>query len=242
MPIDLDKYQKRVLISGYIMGRLGKVFVLTLLISSLGMINLPSANADGVVDQSNVPGTAALVAPIGTAPPVIIQTFTPTTPDIVAVDLFLSGGDSTVLLDIFVTDNADAAVISQANFNPGCPCLITTPVHIDFTGAQTNLLSVSLTNTLSVQHSSGSSATTTNWLGSAANAYAPGSAQGPTTNPAIHDFFFRTYEGPSVAVGSISIPIDTTSMLVAGSEMNSVWITLAIAAAIGVGILIIRRN
>jgi len=44
------------------------------------------------------------------------------------------------------------------------------------------------------------------------------------------------------AVGSTSIPIDSTPMLVAGSEMNSIWITLAIAAAIGVGILIIRKN
>jgi len=44
------------------------------------------------------------------------------------------------------------------------------------------------------------------------------------------------------AVGSISIPLDTTPMLVAGSEMNSVWITLAIVSAVGIGILIIRKN
>jgi len=44
------------------------------------------------------------------------------------------------------------------------------------------------------------------------------------------------------AVGSTSIPLDSTSMLVAGNQMNSVWITLAIAAAIGIGILIIRKN
>ncbi len=44
------------------------------------------------------------------------------------------------------------------------------------------------------------------------------------------------------SVGSISIPIESTSLLVAGNQMNSVWITLAIAAAIGVGILIIRKN
>jgi len=60
MPIDLDKYQKCVLILGYIMGRIGKVFVLVFLISSLGMINLPSATADGVVDQSNIPGVSNL--------------------------------------------------------------------------------------------------------------------------------------------------------------------------------------
>jgi len=44
------------------------------------------------------------------------------------------------------------------------------------------------------------------------------------------------------AVGSISIPIDSTPMLVAGNQMNSIWITLAIAAAVGIAILIIRRN
>ena len=44
------------------------------------------------------------------------------------------------------------------------------------------------------------------------------------------------------SVGSTSIPLDSTSLLVAGSEMNSIWITLAIAAAFGIGILIIRRN
>jgi len=43
-------------------------------------------------------------------------------------------------------------------------------------------------------------------------------------------------------VGSISIPIDSTPMLVAGNQMNSIWITLAIAAAVGIAILIIRRN
>jgi len=44
------------------------------------------------------------------------------------------------------------------------------------------------------------------------------------------------------SVGSTSIPLDSTPMLIAGNQMNSVWITLAIAAAIGVGILIIRKN
>ena len=57
----------------------------------------------------------------------------------------------------------------------------------------------------------------------------------------IHDLA-NTEPVPAVPVGSISIPIDSTSLLVAGSEMNTIWITLAIAAAIGIGILIIRRN
>jgi len=60
------------------------------------------------------------------------------------------------------------------------------------------------------------------------------------------DVFVSSFEfvadDPGAAVGSISIPIESTSLLVAGNQMNSVWITLAIAAAIGVGILIIRKN
>ncbi len=57
----------------------------------------------------------------------------------------------------------------------------------------------------------------------------------------IHDLA-NTEPAPQVAVGSISIPIDSTPMLVAGSEMNSIWITLAIISVVGIGILIIRRN
>jgi len=241
MPIDLDKYQKRVLILGYIMGRLGKVFVLTLLISSLGMINLPSVNADGVVDQSNTPPTVAILVPVPTTVPVISQFFTPSVPDIGAVDIYLQGGNAGVRLDILIVDNAGATVILETDFNPGCPCISLSPVHVDFTGAQAIPLDVGIENRLDIIHSSTSNDFSTTWAGSAANVYTPGSASYPGAST-VDDFFFVTYEGLSVAVGSINIPIDTTSMLVAGSEMNSVWITLAIAAAIGVGILIIRRN
>ncbi len=175
------------------MGRLVKVVILTILISSLGMINLPPATADGIVDQENVPGTAAVFAPIGTAPPVIGQTFTPTVPGIVAVDIFLRGGDSTVLLDIFIANNVPNSVIFRADFNPGCPCNPSVPIHVDFTGVLANSLTVGSTNIITIQHSAGSSDTLTEWSASAANAYAPGSAQGPGTDAAIHDFFFRTY-------------------------------------------------
>jgi len=241
MPIDLDKYQKRVLILGYIMGRLGKVIVIVFLISSLGMINLPSVNADGVVDQSNTPPPVAILVPVPTTVPVISQFFTPSVPDIVAVDIFLQGGNAGVRLDILIVDNADVTVFLETDFNPGCPCSGLTPVHVDFTGAQGTPLDVGLLNRLGIVHSSTSNDFSTTWAGSTGTAYAPGSASYPTA-AAGQDFFFVTYEGISVAVGSINIPIDTTSMLVAGSEMNSVWITIAIAAAIGVGILIIRRN
>jgi len=221
--------------------RLGKVVVLVFLISSLGMINLPSATADGVVDQSNTPGLVAILVPIGTAPPVIVQTFTPTVPDIGAVDIYLSGGDAGVRLDIFIVDNVGSQVILEPVFNPGCPCISVIAIHLDFTGAQTNPLTTGSTNTIGIQHSSTSSDAVTNWAGTAANAYTPGSAQGPGTSPG-EDFLFVTYEGISVAVGSINIPIDSTSLLVAGSETNSIWITLAIVSAVGVGAVIVTKK
>jgi len=44
------------------------------------------------------------------------------------------------------------------------------------------------------------------------------------------------------AVGSISIPLDSSSLLVGGSEMNSVWLTIAIAALVGVGAVLVTRK
>jgi len=53
------------------------------------------------------------------------------------------------------------------------------------------------------------------------------------------DFFQTSGQAP---VGSSSIPIDSTPMLVAGSEMNSIWITLSIIAAVGVGAVIVTKR
>jgi len=44
------------------------------------------------------------------------------------------------------------------------------------------------------------------------------------------------------SVGSTSIPLDSTSLLVAGNQMDSIWFTLAIATAVGVGIILVRKN
>jgi len=44
------------------------------------------------------------------------------------------------------------------------------------------------------------------------------------------------------AVGSISIPLDSTSLLVAGNQINSIWITLAIISAVGVGAVIATKR
>jgi len=223
------------------MGKLGKVVVLVFLISSLGMVNLPSATADGVVDQSNVPGVSNLIQPIP-LPSAISQSFTPTQPDITAINIFLQAGDAGTRLDILIQDNGAAVILGEPNFNPNCPCNFGAPVHVDFTSTQTGPLTISALNEIFISQSASSTGPTISWGGTVSvDIYPTGSATCSACS-AGDDFFFETFEGPSVAVGSISIPIDTTSMLVAGSEMNSVWITLAIAAAIGVGILIIRRN
>jgi len=175
------------------MGKLGKVVVLTFLISSLGMINLPSAFSHGVVDQNNTPGIFDLFVIIPSSPPEIGQTFTPTVPDIVALDIFLNGGDAGVLLDILINDNGGASVIFELDFNPGCPCVPSTPIHVDFTISQTTALSVGLTNNIRILHAPSSSGTPTNLVGTLViDPYPPGSALGPGTVPG-DDFDFVTY-------------------------------------------------
>jgi len=237
--MNLDKYQKRVLILGYIMGRLGKVFVLVFLISSLGMINLPSATADGVVDQSNIPGVSGFGANIGPVPLDTFQTFTTTNTDIVAVDIYLGGGDAGVRLNVIIRDNLLNTVIQETDFNPGCPCDPSTPVHVDFTFIQFNPLKIApIENKLDVFHSFISNDAATVWGGSTGDAYVPGSAT-YTGASAGEDFFFVTF-GPS-PVGSISIPIDATSLLLADTQSFS-WMIPVVLSVIGIGLFVVSRK
>ena len=46
---------------------------------------------------------------------------------------------------------------------------------------------------------------------------------------------------PDQAVGGSIIPIDTTSLLLAGTQMTASWMIPAIIAAIGIGIVIARK-
>lgn len=43
-------------------------------------------------------------------------------------------------------------------------------------------------------------------------------------------------------VGSISIPLESTQMLVAANQMNSIWITLGIATAIGISAILVTKK
>jgi len=43
-------------------------------------------------------------------------------------------------------------------------------------------------------------------------------------------------------VGSTSIPLDSTPLLVTGNQTNSIWITLSVIAAVGVGAVIVTRK
>jgi len=65
-----------------------------------------------------------------------------------------------------------------------------------------------------------------------------GETTGGTLTMIVHDLA-NTDQLP---VGSTSIPLDSTPMLVAGSEMNSMWITLSIIAAVGVGVVIVTKR
>jgi len=56
----------------------------------------------------------------------------------------------------------------------------------------------------------------------------------------FEDLFFRTYfEEPRV--GGELLPIDTTSLLVAGAQMNAAWMIPVIVSGIGIAIVIARK-
>jgi len=46
---------------------------------------------------------------------------------------------------------------------------------------------------------------------------------------------------PDFLVGGTIIPIDTTSLLLAGAQMTAVWLIPVVVAAIGIGLVLSRR-
>ena len=59
----------------------------------------------------------------------------------------------------------------------------------------------------------------------------------------FEDLFFRTYfeEPEPPVVGGEFLPIDTTSLLVAGAQMNAAWMIPVIVSGIGIAIVIARK-
>jgi len=84
-------------------------------------------------------------------------------------------------------------------------------------------------------------------------AYNPGAAVpdergikdgGPITNVAFDDLAFRSYSDvatPPPTVGGEMIPLDTTSLLVTGAQMNAAWMIPVLVAGIGFAIVIARK-
>jgi len=156
------------------------------------MINLPSASADGGIDQDNTPGFFDFSAPIGVGPVGTIQTFTPTVTDISSVDIYLDGGDPGVLIDVSIIDVIGLPVIVEIAFDPGCPCNPLTPIHVDFTGGQLNPLSVGFGNTLNVDHNIASSGASTGWVATFVDTYPDGQAFFVLASGS-EDFHFTTF-------------------------------------------------
>jgi len=57
----------------------------------------------------------------------------------------------------------------------------------------------------------------------------------------VNEFSLFALLEPRVTVGGELIPIDTTSLLLAGTYSNAAWMIPAIVSAIGIGIVIARK-
>jgi len=60
----------------------------------------------------------------------------------------------------------------------------------------------------------------------------------PVTNPTIVCDFVNS---PTMAVGGEFIPLDTTMVLVAGTQTTAAWMIPVLVSAIGIGIVIARK-
>jgi len=173
-----------------------------LILGSLGFTQ--QAFSDGTVDQQNLineGGAAGIGENTG-------QTFTPTVDNLIAVDVILRNTCSdTWTVNIREGSGFGGAIVGTTSYVVDTSSTLTQ--HIDFSSSVPlipgNLYMLHLNSPTQV----------CKWLGSGLNPY-PGGSQWLGIKFANNDADFATYFADfSLVVGGTSIPIDTTSLLLA---------------------------
>jgi hypothetical protein len=182
--------------------KLSLIAVWTLLISSAGLTGMPQASAHGTVDQSDLSATANSGASASVG---LFQGFTPTSNNLVAVDLNLSciPGEA---VSISIRDNTNptipplgSAPNGVCSNNPTTGIIIT---HFDFVSPITlvpgNQYFIQLTPFGGV------------WRASGPNPYPGGIAVVAGTNQPGIDFLFATYTSQVASTQTSSVPVEGT--------------------------------
>jgi len=194
----------------------------------------------GNVDQSNIVpfGGEAFVGPdFGPAG----QSFTPTASNLVGVDVFVNpfpstnlGGPETVTVNVWdtgVPGTGNLLGSSTVNINTvGSTTLNPLLVHLDF-----SLINLIPGNMFALEFIITSSSN--NVFADGPDTYSGGTGF-QLGNP-IGDFIFATYFDE--VVGGELLPIETTSLLLAGAQSFS-WMIPVIVSVIGIGLFVVSRK
>ena len=201
---------------------------------------LPSVNAHGNVDQS-MTGPFAGFGVVSTNI-LIVQEFTPTVSSLVAVDVFLqpnpkAGGGTTETLTVDIRFGSingailgsSSKVLTVADGDPIAAQHFDFDPPVSLTSGSIHVITVKTQSTAIF-----------NWLIRDGDPYPGGSAipfqSPPFNNP---DLGFATYFSP--LVGGDLIPIESTSLILAGAQSFS-WMIPVVLSVIGIGLFVFRKS
>jgi len=207
-----------------------------------GTTDIQNVSGHGNIDQSS---TGPFNNDLGLSPSSTsrAQSFTPTVSNLVAVDIFMAddplfmGFSDTVTVNIRTGSHNGPILDSSTKTVTTTGATFSNPrvEHFDFSP------SVGLTSGVQhfIQIDTGASAGVMKWV-VGDDLYPGGTVISFGTPDMDSDHGFITYF-EDVPVGGSLVPIDTTSLLLAGTQMTAAWMIPAIIAAIGIGIVIARK-
>jgi len=212
------------------------LFLLIIVSSSIGVVY-----AHGNIDQSS-PGPSTLGLVNIVAAEINGQSFKTTANNIIAVEveIFKTAILAAEPITIRIRDGEGlgGTLLGQTQTHTGLPALqglvhFDFPVLIPLTPGNSYTFTVELNDPNDLFFVS---------LTQNANApYVDGTAF-INSQPESSDLIFNTFFDPSEGtVGGTPVPIDTTSLLLAGTQMTASWMIPVIIAAIGIGIVIARK-
>ena len=202
------------------------VIVSILILGSLGFTQ--QVFSDGIVDQQN------LISNGGLGMHTAGQGFTPTVSNLIAVDMTLrdSGNVAACSGDSWTVNIREGSDLSGAIVGTALHIVVAPPLtqHIHFPGSvplvSGNPYMIEIISSL---------AGVCLWATQNTNVYPGGALLGFPNDDAVFTTFFS-----DIVVGGTSIPIDTTSLLLAGASVN-VWMIPVVLSAAGFAILIARK-
>ncbi len=226
-----------------------KGIVLPILFSLIIVSSSIRVYAHGNLDQTTTTCSCNAVGSLGGPNNVIrFQEFVPTQSSLVSIEIEIQSNNLASVNPITVNlrnGGPTGAIIGTTTTHTGLPPVVSTgTAHFDF-GSPIALTPGNL-HTIEIAINDGSSDIL--WLANAGNPYPTGDSfsesSGILTPSTTIDLTLKTFfiePPPDGVVGGTLIPIDATSLLLAGTQMTASWMIPVIVVGIGIAIVIARK-